>query len=547
VTTTATPAPVKSILDDLLSDHPTYDYNVDQAGTYSQPLKTLLKARQYGLSAAQRTYESLEPIFAPILKVSSQNSSSNGAHTSPTTESGSMPQLPQNVQLPTGLLPQVSRWLDAYTQYSKRVSPEGYQDFHITCGLWVASTVAARRIYIPLANRVCTPLSIALVARTSLFAKTTTARAGTKLLRAAGLDYLLGNDETTPQKLLADMAGHVPRNFGSMSPEHQELVRLRMAMSGQLGWYYDEFNQLISAMMRPGPMAEFAGLLRKLDDCPDTYTYATRANDRETIEKPYLALLANTTPANLRKHASKGGEFWNDGFWARFIFLAPPPHNFITSTMDMGEVTVPGELSLPLQQWNQRLGVPACMITKSDEEGGTYAATRSPLPSTSVPIDADAYQAYVDYRTALREIVSTSNLEDLDGSYVRLPQTALRIAALITSLEDYQSITMPVWSLAQELAEMFRKNLHELYTQVTTRHDEESSLDETLIAYLKTLDEPKTVRYILQYGPADVRRLKGDGVRSMLLGLERDGITTVQREGKKEVWELKQEGGKNNG
>ena len=63
-------------------------------------------------------------------------------------------------------------------------------------------------------------------------------------------------------------------------------VDRRIGMSGQVGWYYDEFNQLIDAMTRPGPMAEFAGLLRKTDDCPDVYKYSTKSGGREVIQQP---------------------------------------------------------------------------------------------------------------------------------------------------------------------------------------------------------------------------------------------------------------------
>ena len=33
------------------------------------------------------------------------------------------------------------------------------------------------------------------------------------ILKAAGLGWLLGDDETTPQKLLSDMAGYIPTNY----------------------------------------------------------------------------------------------------------------------------------------------------------------------------------------------------------------------------------------------------------------------------------------------------------------------------------------------
>jgi len=221
-----------------------------------------------------------------------------------------VPPLPEGIVFPPDVSQGSGQWLDLYEQYSSAVSPEGYDDFHLACGLWVLSTVAARRVYVPLSKRVYTPLAIALTARTSLFAKTTTASAAITVLQQAGLAFLLGDDETTPQKLMADMAGSLPANYGDLDEEQQARIRLRVAMSGQRGWYYDEFGQAITAMMKAnGPMADFSGLPRRLDDCRDSYAYSTRTHGQEVINKPYLALLANMTPADLRAHADKGNNF----------------------------------------------------------------------------------------------------------------------------------------------------------------------------------------------------------------------------------------------
>src|SRR5207247_1476918 len=125
-------------------------------------------------------------------------------------------------------------FLTNYMGYSQELSPEGFKDFHLGGGLWLLSTVAARRIRVPLSDPIITPLSIIMCSRTSLFAKTTTARAARKVIKSAGLDARLGDDETTPQKLLSDMAGHVPNGYGDMEDEEKDEVQRRLAMSGQL-------------------------------------------------------------------------------------------------------------------------------------------------------------------------------------------------------------------------------------------------------------------------------------------------------------------------
>jgi hypothetical protein len=151
----------------------------------------------------------------------------------------------------------------------------------------------------------------------------------------------------------------------------------------------------------------------------------------------------------------------------------------------------------------------------------------------------DAYQAYVRYREALRKMIAESRNQDLDGSYVRLSDKAIRIAALIASLENNGVIDIQIWCLAQEIAEMFRRNLHEVYAQVSCNQAEESPLEDLLITYLKKLQgRAVTVREIAQYGPVEIIRLKSNGIRDLLVNLERSGIVECKKEGRKECYSL---------
>src|SRR5712691_4923271 len=155
--------------------------------------------------------------------------------------------------LPEGMAfsPEVSRgacqWLGDYEQYSRLASPEGYDDFHPACGLWTLSTVAARRVYLPLQRKKIYPsLFLVLTARTTLFAKTTTAEVAKEVLYTSGLGWLLGADKITPQKLMSDMAGtRLPPNYSELPPQRQGRIKQRLAMPGHLGWYYDEFGKFV--------------------------------------------------------------------------------------------------------------------------------------------------------------------------------------------------------------------------------------------------------------------------------------------------------------
>ena len=440
------------------------------------------------------------------------------------------PALPENAYIASELATGACPWLDEYIRYSRQVSPEGYEDFHEACGLWILATVAGRRIKIPFSRKQYTPLMIALVARTSLYAKSNTAEAAISVLQAAGLRWLLGSDETTPQKLLTDMAGQLPRNYEQMDKEKQYWVRQRLAMPAQRGWYYDEFGGLVKAMSKSGGvMQDFKGLLLKLDNCADQYEYSTQSRGTELIEKPYLSLLGSMTPSDIKSNAKSGGDFWADGFWARFAFICPPPDTSIDAPFSLGEMPVSYNLYHPLRLWHDRLGTPTIdlkpVLDKKERVIGYEPVQDKPLPETSVTLASGVYEAWVRYRSALKQIIQKLPNQDLDGSYQRLSIKAIRIAALFASLENNNIIEMRHWAKAQEIAERWRKSLHELYSQVNSTELETSyakRIENDILKYVKKLEEKQapTVRDLSRYlTQVDVGRLKEGVVDLVRVGL----------------------------
>jgi len=153
---------------------------------------------------------------------------------------GLCPPLPESAQIAPEVGADACAWLDDYLAYSHRWSPLAYDDFHEAVAIWLLSTVAAHRVLVPFGGQQYTPLFIALVARTSLYAKSTTARIAKRTLRAAGLDWLLLPDESTPQKMIQEMAGNrLTEDYENLPDEMRERLRLGLAMAGQRGWFYD--------------------------------------------------------------------------------------------------------------------------------------------------------------------------------------------------------------------------------------------------------------------------------------------------------------------
>jgi DNA-binding transcriptional ArsR family regulator len=410
-----------------------------------------------------------------------------------------VPKLPEACRIAEGEGAAACSWLDDYIAFSKTWSPRGFDGFHESCGLWLLSTIAARRIGIHMGKMRFTSLYIALTARTSSFSKSTTAGIAISTLQRAGLDYLLMADYATPQKFLMEMEAVLPEDFTGMDEERKARILSKLVFSGQRGWYFEEFGQGIAAMMRrDGYMTDFRGLLRRFDDTPDQYESGTIGRGNNRVERPYLALLVSMTPADLAPFAQRGSSLWGDGFLARFALITPPLGARRRGRFPKGERVIPPELFLPLQVWHTRLGIPQVDLIeeKATKTTGSLRVKVQSLDSQVLSYAEDVYEAFYAYDEGLNEVCSRMAIEDLDGNYARFSEKALRLAAIFASLGISEKIEMRHWARAQAITERWRAGLHALHQVLNNPNP--SMLMET---------EERILRVI--------RRLKGASVREI--------------------------------
>ncbi len=432
-------------------------------------------ASEIGSATASATANDFD-LDAILDMVDANTGRSEGTSEATTPSTGSsMPPLPAEAYLDPSVAEGASPWLDAYIEHSRRWSPRSYDGFHEAAGLWALSTVASRRVGLHLGGKRFTSLYITLATRTSIYAKTTGTKVCMGMLEEAGLSYLLAADDATPQAFVKALAGHLPSDWADMPREKQLLIEERLGCAGQRGWFYEEFGQKVSAMMKDGGhMADFRGLLRKFDDTPDVYEYASIARGNDKVAAPYLALLANLTPADLKPFAKKGAALWGDGFWARFAFItAPPSTPRSKARFPDGERVTPPALVSKLKAWHKRLGIPKAKITeKPDADGASkskagFDLTIDPPAPHYCTLGDGVKDAYYNYQDALLDIVAESPNQDLAGNYARFGEKALRVAMLLGSLENNGRIEMPHWARAQQIAESWRQGLHYFYDEVT--------------------------------------------------------------------------------
>lgn len=437
-----------------------------------------------------------------------------------------VPALPSSAQLPEDLGQDASRWLDSYIAYSKEWSPRAFDGFHEACGIWLLSTVAARRVMLNFGSARYTPIFILLASRTSLWAKTTTVKIAIDTLKTAGLDWMLAPDASSPQKFIQDLTLRLPSGFGEMSPARQDRKRKQLAFAGQRGWFYEEFGQQVQAMSRrDGPMAEFRGIIRRFDDCHDHYEYGTIGRGTDYVEQPYVALLGNLTPADLQPFAKRGAALWNDGFWARFAFVTPYGCRPGRGRFPGGERVIPPHLWQPLAEWHERLGIPTVSIVPSGGPNNGGSVQRKGIEPKCCILGDGVVDAFYRYDGALLDIVEQSNQTDFDGNYARFAEKALRIAMLLASLENKGRIEMRHWARAQEIAERWRHGMHALYQQL---NEPEPSRSEQM--------EKKVLAVIRRHGQQtaaevarNIRDLSAAEAQTVLQGLVRAEVLVAKQ------------------
>jgi Protein of unknown function (DUF3987) len=409
---------------------------------------------------------------------------------------GPMPSLPAEAQVDEQAACLASPWLDDYTAWSKTWAPRAFDEFHEASGLFGLSTVAARRIKIDFGfTGVYTAIYQAFVARTTLFTKSTTADLIIAMIKQAGLNHLFAPHNATPQAFHQMLSGHVPERFAGCSQAEQIAIEQQLAFAAQKGWFYEEFGEHLDATMRAnGHMQDFRSLLRAIDDHKDEHTYITISRGEEIVEKPYLALLALMTPADLKPFATRNGRLWRDGYLARFAFVCPPEDEIGEARFPDTSPTVPFNLLERIAKWHKRLGIPTAhvnVIPATKKSPVRYTVQRQPLPETVYTMTPAVTEAFYRYDIALRRMTIGMGHQDLDGNYGRLANKALRVAGLLASLEDERgthTIQLPSWYRGQSIAERWRASLHRLIGQVQsgTEDTREAQAEEAIIKNVRT-------------------------------------------------------------
>lgn len=282
-------------------------------------------------------------------------------------------------------------WLDEYVEAADAKSPMTPRAFHEGIGLWLIATTIARRLVVRMAHDDVYPsLWLMLLARSTLYSKTTALNLSRSMMHRSADKALLLPDAATPEALVDLLAG-----------------------SGQRGMIIDEASGILSTSERDY-MAGHLELLMRLYDSPGTYSRVTKGGGTSTISNGYLTLLAASTPALMRRHL-RNERLWAAGFWPRFGILMPPAEIPPFRRAQFVDETVLGALAGRLITLGRR------------------------LPPVTQPLDVQVERAAMDGWMQFDEwarYTAQPNLSDaMSAAHGRAPTTALKIATCLAAME----------------------------------------------------------------------------------------------------------------
>lgn len=186
-------------------------------------------------------------------------------------------------------------WIDDYAEITSEMTGSPYE-FNRHIGLVIVATATQRRARLRMAFGDIYPnIYSALIARSSVFHKTTAMQKSRQVLGHANLDRLLLSELATSEGLLKQLQG---QSSG-------------LILRDEIGTLFDSHNTKYLRNLKPD--------LTALYDCQP---YSRRlSNDEIKVERPFLSILGATTPQ--RFYESVGLTDWMDGFLARWLFVIP--------------------------------------------------------------------------------------------------------------------------------------------------------------------------------------------------------------------------------
>lgn len=372
-------------------------------------------------------------------------------------------------------------WLDAYLDYARLACPLAPDIFHEAMALWLLATISTRRMMFSIGGEDIYPnLYVLIVAKTSLYRKSTAMKEAKKVLRRANMEPLLLPVDATPEALFDELAGVKPANFDSLPDDDKRAWRLGRSVAAQRAFFKDECSSIFANLKKEymGGLAEL--LLQGYDGDAGRITKLLKSRGQVSVKDMCLSFLGATTPVMYHKHI--GTEETENGFIARFAVITPdavPEYKVIDE-----RVEIPARLTSDLRRLFMNVlpwhggATPGAMLSDQVETP----------PVASVHCAPDALKLLLAYRKAVGYDMLRDEVvdESKSAAYTRLGTMAIKVAMLLAAIDSYDlpiRIELRHAAAAQQIVERWRESLHRLDIQVART---QQGIEEKILAYLKS-------------------------------------------------------------
>lgn len=402
------------------------------------------------------------------------------------------PELPDYARLTpeqTAEARKTGHWLDMFVAFAGEASPMTPAAFHIAAGVFLGGLAIARRLYLDVSvneNAIYPNLYMLYLGPSTIQRKSTALRAVKGLLKAAGLQHFLLADQQTPEALAVDLTDRVPFTYDNWQSTVQERWLRERAFSAQRGWLLEEAAKLLDSFNRDFTAGLLPMVLDLYDCPPEAMTRNTLSRGRELVEKPYMNIFGVTTYGDMAEHLEKR-RLWSNGFFARFALVGsddvgtwrfwPEPQAY------------PADLVKGLRRVaTQLLPTPTAYLNEVEIPNNNGDAPRkvrevelsTPLTPSKVRLErgGEAWLAWDRYARATSFDMLTGDMvsDDFKPSYGRFGTMLIKIAIILAAFDAEElPVTLEPRHIyrAQQIVELWRANLHEVFGKMRSLKDSE--------------------------------------------------------------------------
>src|SRR5688572_6944731 len=438
----------------------------------SPPIKLMLQAYDLTNDASYQRFSQVitadTELLVQVMKID-PNTAPAAAPVKSSVPEFYVPPLPKEAQLSDAALiagETVGEWHRLTSKWLSTRSPMTPPHFLEAATVWLAGLAIAKRVVIDLHERISPHLYLLIVAETSRYAKSTGMGLIYQLVMST-MPYMIIPGTATSEALVEILSGQTPANYDKLTASQKARIENGRKFAGQRGIILDEYSGLLGSSKKDY-MQGFVELLMRLYDGRSEEPYQTRSGGLITITQPALSIFGATTPAAMSR--ALNNEAWENGEMARYLIMFR--EDVLPYDDTYGRLELPSEVTKPLVLLHNALPK-----MKTDFEDNP---TWQPMSSLIAP---EAHHAYSQYAKAVRYDMLTDTDNRLTGNYTRLHVQALKIALSLAAMdylssgEKFVRIELGHWSLAQQMTERSRSNLHRLMLALTESRDSRNQRD----------------------------------------------------------------------